>query len=56
MRARAATVHFSGLAPGFVGFYQVDVEISAEVALGTALPLVLLRNGAPSNTVTIAVR
>ena len=53
---RPATVHFAGLAPGFVGLYQVNVEIPAEVEPGAAVPLVLLQNGVPSNTVTIAVQ
>ncbi len=51
-----ATVHFAGLAPGFVGLYQVNVEIPADVASGSEVPLVLLQNGVPSNTVTIAVQ
>ena len=53
---RQATVHFAGLAPGFVGLYQVNVEIPAEVEPGPAVPLLLLQNGVPSNTVTIAVQ
>ena len=51
-----ATVHFAGLAPGFVGLYQVNVEIPADVKPGEAVPLLLLQNGVPSNTVTIAVQ
>ena len=53
---RTATVHFAGLAPGFVGLYQVNVEIPAAVEPGAAVPLLLLQNGVPSNTVTIAVQ
>ncbi len=53
---RAATVHFAGLAPGFVGLYQVNVEIPAGVELGPAVSLVLLQNGIPSNFVTLALR
>ena len=51
-----ATVHFAGLAPGFVGLYQVNVEIPAEIAPGSEVPLVLLQNGVPSNTVTLAIQ
>ena len=51
-----ATVHFAGLAPGFVGLYQVNVEVPAQVEPGPAVPLLLLQNGVPSNTVTIAVQ
>ena len=50
-----AAVSFSGLAPGFVGLYQVDVEIPQGAAGGSAVPLTLSINGAQSNTVTIAI-
>jgi len=50
-----ATVSFSGLAPGFVGEYQVDVQIPASAPGGNAVPLTLSINGVQSNTVTIAV-
>ncbi|MCH7978969.1 MAG: hypothetical protein IH935_08340, partial [Acidobacteria bacterium] len=51
-----APVSFSGLAPGFVGLYQVNVQIPAGVAPGPEVPLVLFQNGVPSNPVTIAVQ
>ncbi|HLA41267.1 MAG TPA: hypothetical protein VJ417_14800, partial [Candidatus Glassbacteria bacterium] len=53
---RPATVHFAGLAPGFVGLYQVNVEVPAGVEPGPEVPLHLLQSGVPSNTVTLAVR
>lgn len=53
---RTATVQFAGLAPGFVGLYQVNVQIPAGVTPGLAVPLVLSQNGVPSNTVTLALR
>jgi uncharacterized protein (TIGR03437 family) len=53
---RSARVLFGGLAPNFVGLYQVNVEIPAGVEPGPAVPLVILQNGVPSNTVTLAVR
>ena len=49
-------VNFSGLAPGFVGLYQVNVEVPEGVEPGSEVLLVLLQNGVPSNTVTIAVQ
>jgi uncharacterized protein (TIGR03437 family) len=52
---RAATVHFAGLAPGFVGLYQVNVQIPAGTTPGE-VPLVLIQNGVSSNTVTLTVR
>jgi len=51
-----AAVHFAGLAPGFVALYQVNVEIPASVETGAEVPVLLLQNGVPSNTVTIAVQ
>ena len=47
---------FSGLAPGFVGLYQVNMQIPAGVAGGSAVPLVLMIGGVSSNTATIAVQ
>jgi len=51
----AANVQFAGLAPGFVGLYQVNIQIPP-VQAGDAVPLVITQNGMTSNTVTIAVR
>ena len=50
----AADVSFSGLAPGFVGLYQVNVQVPAGVPSGTQEVEIII-NGVPSNTVTIAV-
>lgn len=35
----AANVIFSGLAPGFVGVYQVNVEIPPDAPVGPEIPL-----------------
>jgi uncharacterized protein (TIGR03437 family) len=51
-----ATVQFAGLAPGFAGLYQVNVQIPSGVPPGAAVSLVLLQDGVPSNAVTLAVR
>jgi len=51
-----APVHFAGLAPGFVGLYQVNVQVPAGVTAGSAGPLVLTQAGVSSNTVTLAIR
>jgi len=53
---RPARVLFAGLAPGFVGLYQVNVEIPDGVTPGPEVPLVLFQGGVPSNTVTLAIR
>ena len=49
-----APVLFGGLAPGFVGLYQVNVQIPAGVSSGE-IELVLTQQGVASNTVTIFV-
>ena len=50
-----AKVIFSGLAPGFVGLNQVNVQVPDGVAPGDAVPVVLTIGGVTSNTVTIAI-
>jgi uncharacterized protein (TIGR03437 family) len=50
-----AQVIFSGLAPGFVGLNQVNVQVPDGVTPGDAVPIVLSIGGATSNTATIAV-
>jgi uncharacterized protein (TIGR03437 family) len=51
-----ATVNFAGLAPGFVGLYQVNALVPSSVSPGSAVSLVLIINGASSNIATIAVQ
>jgi uncharacterized protein (TIGR03437 family) len=46
---------YSGLAPGFVGLYQVDVQIPPGLPSGT-VPLVITSGSAYSNEVKIAVQ
>lgn len=50
-----AEVLFSGLAPGFIGLYQINARISGPTPSGRQ-PLVLRAGGVASNTVPIAVR
>ena len=53
-----ATVIFSGLAPGFVGLYQVNVQIPDAAQVGDAVPLALSIGGVNANplgAVNIAV-
>ena len=49
-----ATVSFSGLAPGFVGLYQINVEIPDGLAAGNQ-PVVVEVAGAFSNSVLLPV-
>ncbi|OFW40787.1 MAG: hypothetical protein A3J28_18805 [Acidobacteria bacterium RIFCSPLOWO2_12_FULL_60_22] len=51
----AARVLFSGMAPGFVGLWQINAEVPPAVPPGPAVPLVINAGGVSSNTVTIAV-
>jgi uncharacterized protein (TIGR03437 family) len=53
---QAATVSYSGLSPGFVGLYQINVQVPDNALTGNTLPLVLTIGGVPSNTVMIAVQ
>jgi uncharacterized protein (TIGR03437 family) len=48
-------VQYSGLAPGFVGLWQINVTIPAGTPAGN-VPVRVIINGTPSNTVTVAVR
>lgn len=51
----SAPVSFSGLAPGFLGLYQVNATLPAGAPTGSAVAVSLSIGGATSNTVTIAV-
>lgn len=53
---KPAVVHFAGFAPNFVGLYQVNVQIPDGLTAGSEVPLVLIQNGASSNTVTLAIK
>jgi uncharacterized protein (TIGR03437 family) len=52
----ATPVSFSGLAPGFVGLYQVNFQIPATAPSGSAVGVVLSIGGVNSNTATIAIQ
>jgi uncharacterized protein (TIGR03437 family) len=51
----AANVQFSGLAPGYVGLYQVNAQVPAGSATGSSVPVVISMGGVTSNAVTMAV-
>jgi uncharacterized protein (TIGR03437 family) len=50
-----AMVSFSGLAPGFVGLYQVNAEVPAGLTAGNQ-PVVITMAGASSNSVLLPVQ
>lgn len=51
----SAPVSFAGLAPGFIGLYQVNVQVPQGVAAGDAVPVMLSIGAVASNTVVIFV-
>ena len=50
-----APVFFSGLAPGFVGLYQVNAQIPEGASTGDAVDLSVAIGGIESNGVTVAI-
>jgi adhesin/invasin len=55
INGNSAPVGFSGLAPGYVGLYQVNATVPAGTASGAA-SLQIQINGQSSNTVTVAIK
>jgi uncharacterized protein (TIGR03437 family) len=53
---KSALFQFAGLSPGYVGLYQVNVQLPAGVAPGTAVPVIVTTANLNSNTATIAVQ
>ena len=51
----ATPVAFSGLAPGDIGMYQVNVQVPPNSPTGPAVPLTISVGGKTSNQATIAV-
>jgi uncharacterized protein (TIGR03437 family) len=51
-----APVLFAGLAPGFVGLYQVNVTVPSGIAAAPDVPLILSVAGQVSRPVTVAIR
>ena len=51
-----ANVQFSGLAPGYVGLYQVNAQVPAGSATGSSVSVTISMGGVTSNTVTMAVQ
>ena len=49
------TIYYSGLAPGFVGLYQVNVAIPTDTPYGDRIGLQLSVDGATSNNVFLAI-
>ncbi len=52
---RQADIAFSGLAPGFVGLWQINAVVPATIPAGDAVSVQIVHGGVASNTATIAV-
>ena len=52
---RDSEVRFAGLAPDFVGLYQINVRVPPDVVPGSSVSVLVIAGGAPSNTVTLPV-
>jgi uncharacterized protein (TIGR03437 family) len=50
-----ARVTFSGLAPGYVGLYQINAQVPSGLR-GPAIPVTLQAAGVTSNVVTLAIQ
>ena len=49
-------VSYSGIAPGFAGLYQINVQIPSGLSLASNIPVSLIVGGVASNRVTIPVQ
>ena len=49
-------IQYSGLAPNYVGLWQINVQIPQDAPTSSAVPVRVIVNGTASNTVTVAVR
>jgi len=49
-------IQFSGLAPNYVGLWQINVQVPSDAPSGSAVPVRVNINGTPSNVVTVAIR
>ena len=47
---------FAGLTPGFIGLYQVNVQVPAAIPPGLNLPLQLRQGTASGNLVSVAIQ
>ncbi len=51
-----AVLQYAGVAPGYVGLYQVNAVVPSGLTTGPAVAVVITQNGVASNAATIAVK
>jgi minor extracellular serine protease Vpr len=51
---QSAPIEFAGLAPGFVGLFQIDLQVPGNATTGS-VPLVVSPNGVAGNTTNLIV-
>jgi uncharacterized protein (TIGR03437 family) len=51
----AASLQYAGVAPGYVGLYQVNVVVPSGIGASSTVPVVITQSGVASNAATIAV-
>jgi uncharacterized protein (TIGR03437 family) len=51
----AAALQYAGVAPGYVGLYQVNAVVPGGLGTSSAVPVVITQGGVASNAATIAV-
>lgn len=52
---KTATVYFSGLAPGFVGLWQLNIQVPTDAPSGASVEVIVSFGGKTANRVTIAI-
>jgi uncharacterized protein (TIGR03437 family) len=50
------SIQYTGLAPGYIGLWQINVTVPQGIVTGAAVPVKVVIDGIQSNLVTIAVR
>ena len=53
---KPADIQFSGLAPCFVGLWQLNVKVPEDAPTGGDVPMVITLNDQTGSTTTIAVK
>ena len=54
--SQPGTVLVSGLSPGFVCLYQINLQVPANAPTGDSVPVQVIAAGGLSNMLTLAIR